>query len=615
MEVSCSSCPARFAVPDDKVRGRKVRIACKRCGSPIILDGTQLSPAAPKARAPKQTAEAADKPAAAALKPAAVAPKPAAAAPKPAVVTPKPALAAPKPAAVAPKPAVAAPKSAAVVPKPGADAPKPATSALGAKGLTSPRPGASPSAPKVAPPRDDNDWSALSESAGKPAAWREPAAALPTPASVPRPAATAATKGVSFAKKTMLGGLEPPPGAAPAPPRAAPPPARDQKAPANRTPFGAAPPTAGPPSARTSKPDLADGDGAEPEWTVALTDEHHEEMGTPELVQLYVRGSIDQETFIWADGMEDWKRPWEIPMIAAALGARGLSPLAAVADADDDYPMDEPAEEDATIVASLGAIGPPSSRGKLSSGVWHEPGRDDNEIGFEDVTVSLDSKGAMELLSSARAPGGRLPQRSKPEMLADQFDDVPTRIEEEHAVAVPPPSGLSHDVDDLLSDMDERTLAMEDGFQAVSRPMSSSVVLDDDDTTMEQRLSAEAAAGGNQLFASSASPDEQAQELFGGLDLGAPPGRDQPLDSLWEPTGIQPVSSPYGAPGAMPMPQPNAPYSAAQPAPKKSRALGCVLVMLFLLMIVAGAGVSFYLKQPPSLYGPDGRPKIPGLSQ
>jgi predicted Zn finger-like uncharacterized protein len=50
MNVACPQCPAKYAVTDDKVRGRKVRIKCKRCGSPIIVDGTQFAvpPTAPK---------------------------------------------------------------------------------------------------------------------------------------------------------------------------------------------------------------------------------------------------------------------------------------------------------------------------------------------------------------------------------------------------------------------------------------------------------------------------------------------------------------------------------------------------------------------------------------
>src|SRR6185295_3935651 len=46
MNIASSNCPAKYAVPDDKVRGRKVRITCKRCGAGIVVDGTKLVQAA-----------------------------------------------------------------------------------------------------------------------------------------------------------------------------------------------------------------------------------------------------------------------------------------------------------------------------------------------------------------------------------------------------------------------------------------------------------------------------------------------------------------------------------------------------------------------------------------
>src|SRR6187431_3507778 len=40
MNVTCTGCPAKYAIPDEKVRGKKVRITCKHCGTNIIVDGT-----------------------------------------------------------------------------------------------------------------------------------------------------------------------------------------------------------------------------------------------------------------------------------------------------------------------------------------------------------------------------------------------------------------------------------------------------------------------------------------------------------------------------------------------------------------------------------------------
>jgi predicted Zn finger-like uncharacterized protein len=105
MNVSCTSCSAKYAVPDEKVRGKKVKITCKHCGTGIIVDGTKLdaagggastglAPATAPAAAP--TAAAAPKPAAA---PAPAAAPVVAAAPKPATAAAPTPAAAPAPVA------------------------------------------------------------------------------------------------------------------------------------------------------------------------------------------------------------------------------------------------------------------------------------------------------------------------------------------------------------------------------------------------------------------------------------------------------------------------------------------------------------------------------------
>lgn len=40
MKVSCQSCGAQYNLPDDKVRGRKAKVRCKKCSAQIIVDGT-----------------------------------------------------------------------------------------------------------------------------------------------------------------------------------------------------------------------------------------------------------------------------------------------------------------------------------------------------------------------------------------------------------------------------------------------------------------------------------------------------------------------------------------------------------------------------------------------
>lgn len=43
MNVSCPSCPAKYLVPDAKIRGRRLRMVCKRCGTPFVVDGTEAT--------------------------------------------------------------------------------------------------------------------------------------------------------------------------------------------------------------------------------------------------------------------------------------------------------------------------------------------------------------------------------------------------------------------------------------------------------------------------------------------------------------------------------------------------------------------------------------------
>jgi predicted Zn finger-like uncharacterized protein len=62
MNVSCTSCSAKYAIPDEKVRGKKVKITCKHCSTGIIVDGTKLDAAGgasiPVAEAPIAAASA-----------------------------------------------------------------------------------------------------------------------------------------------------------------------------------------------------------------------------------------------------------------------------------------------------------------------------------------------------------------------------------------------------------------------------------------------------------------------------------------------------------------------------------------------------------------------------
>ncbi len=42
MKVTCESCGSKYTIKDEKVRGKRVKIRCKGCKNPIVVDGTAL---------------------------------------------------------------------------------------------------------------------------------------------------------------------------------------------------------------------------------------------------------------------------------------------------------------------------------------------------------------------------------------------------------------------------------------------------------------------------------------------------------------------------------------------------------------------------------------------
>lgn len=348
----------------------------------------------------------------------------------------------------------------------------------------------------------------------------------------------------------------------------------------------------------------------EPEWTVALTDDQHEEMKTTEVVELFARGTIDHETFVWADGMEDWKRPWEIPLISAALSARGLRPPTAEEAKSSPVASREPEADDQTIVASV-RFGPSSGRASAPSGVWHEPGRDDDDdraVGFDDVTVSLDTREARQLM---RAAAGELANDDDDdgEDATDSVEYTDDASQDDQPTQVHDFEGFGEGVDGLLSGMDDPT---GQSFHAESRPLSDWPTVnaavpdiakppppaplpnydDDDQTTIHEQSMGGYTAPTSPLVAN----QQQLNRLDALIDSAA---RMAP-----------PVSTPPTAP--LTGPYPSLPMSvASMPVQKKSGSLWWLWLLILLVLIVGAAGASFYLKQPPNLYRPDGMPKIP----
>lgn len=614
MNVSCSKCPAKYAVPDDKVRGKKVRIKCKHCGAAIVVDGTHLAgaDAKPAAAPGPSAARPAAAPRAADSKPAPE-PKPAAA-PRPAASKPAPE---PKPASTEAKvPAAAAPAARAATPSPVA-APPPAISPAPVQrsarsvakqtmlGVPLPAVGAAPAPPQA-------DTSATKTPTPAPPAPSAPSPARQSSFSAPEARPRSAR---SASKRTIIGGLEAAPGSTPFVQRAGPAPAAGVPRP---EPVSEPAPVSAP----------------EPEWTVAITDEHHEEMDTHEVVALYGSGTIDEDTFIWKDGMDDWATPFEIPKIARALEARGL------------YPGGD-ASEASTVVAQ-------SPLEAQSGGVWREPGSwneppvapgaDIDEVGFDDVTVSMAAPQAAELLRAAQereAQRHSLPTEPPPPMAgqrayADDSDDEPGPDD----VTVMRPALSDYDSGDHSDDV--TVMAQSPAFSAegalLGRPMAprpaagappeqsaatpspepaqpraprppqpSSASIDGRPTGARNESSVLFSLD---ALANKEAPDEQetSEDVFG-LQAPPPSADDARAHALSAPDfGAALMQAPAPAPAPAP-PPPSAPQATAPPAPAAEQVeqpskggSGAIWVALVVLLLAGGGFASYHFRYPPQMW-------------
>lgn len=59
MKINCPSCGAKYTIADDRVRRRKVKVRCKSCSTPIVVDGTEVPAAEASTEAASPTPEAA----------------------------------------------------------------------------------------------------------------------------------------------------------------------------------------------------------------------------------------------------------------------------------------------------------------------------------------------------------------------------------------------------------------------------------------------------------------------------------------------------------------------------------------------------------------------------
>ena len=75
-------------------------------------------------------------------------------------------------------------------------------------------------------------------------------------------------------------------------------------------------PSEAPPASRITAPDQG-----QQQWHVSLSDTDQRTMTLTELVSLYQAGVATQETFVWTDGMPDWKPLSEVEAIVVAVNS------------------------------------------------------------------------------------------------------------------------------------------------------------------------------------------------------------------------------------------------------------------------------------------------------
>ncbi len=351
MNVTCGSCPAKYAVPDDKVRGKKARIKCKHCGADILVDGTSLAasvrPADSHGGVPASTGTVGITTPPAELS-ASLVPSGLSKEPPPPAETARPVRrASPLPAPRATPLAKIQPKTIAVpvVADPPRTAPPSDTTATDSRAAfaAAPTPAAKNSAtpdqdlarPKPAQPKPAPKMTMVGLAGPAPGSHSpESASKLPLPiGNAPEAAAKLKPQiGLAAARGgqgTLLGGTQAPKFEPPT--------------------LGARTSSTPPRSANvpTSQASLAQ------VWMVAFSDSTQREVSVAELKELKSAGLINDENLVWQEGMTDWLQIRTLPALLRALTGRSPS-------------TPPPTSEPPTQTAPS----PPQAH----DGVWSEPG-------------------------------------------------------------------------------------------------------------------------------------------------------------------------------------------------------------------------------------------------
>jgi len=306
MNVACGACPAKYVIPDDKVKGRKVRIACKHCGAAIIVDGT--APASGAANLPSKAPSAV---------PSVPSNRPQSAIGAPAPKAPPPA----QPVAEAPKPLPEIPKPTAEAPKPVA---RPAQRNIRQTIIGVALPANAPESPGAQPVRRPTPI------------YVRAANADPLPPPTPEVQTSARASGqVRSIRRTMLGGLD---GDAPTsetsnPEAAAP--VRPKKRDIKQTIIGGLEPPKGSAPGATEAPKRPRPMQETPPgtWLAALPDGKTLKIAERDLPRAVKKAYISMATPLWHSRLGDWVPLEQIPELLSLLNKSATLPQASNQDA------------------------------------------------------------------------------------------------------------------------------------------------------------------------------------------------------------------------------------------------------------------------------------------
>jgi predicted Zn finger-like uncharacterized protein len=181
-----------------------------------------------------------------------------------------------------------------------------------------------------------------------------------------------------------------------------------QSAGANGSAAGAASPASG-----------AADDGAQ--WHVNMGEGEPRTMALAELVEAYNSGAVAQDTFIWTDGMDDWKPLSEVEAVVSALHGAAAAPAPAPAVAEPAYRA--PAEE--AFPAPASAFPAPAAAPVMAAAAAEAPAPEPRR-----AAVKREATRARDLFASGT--GGEEVQTSAPVvpqmMSASAVDDASGKL-------------------------------------------------------------------------------------------------------------------------------------------------------------------------------------------